>query len=71
MSNIPVLAPRAPSPALPGDPVADARYAVANPDVLHTPQQMRDIMAGLLRMIDGSRCKSPNCDCGADCAVGS
>lgn len=60
--------PKPASPSLPSDPVADARFAVANPDILHTPQQMRDIMAGLLRKID---CKSPNCQCGADCRVGA
>lgn len=59
--------PVAASPALPGNPVADARFCIAHPDILHTPQQMRDIIAGLLRKIDNREaCTTPNCKCGAE-----
>lgn len=38
---------------LPGtDPVVDARFALANPEVAHSPKHYREIVAGLLDQRD-------------------
>lgn len=34
--------------------ITDAKYALANPDVLHTPDMFRAIIKGLLDIINGA-----------------